>query len=405
MSTAILKFGGSSVADNIKLNVVAEKIISLKEKFENLVVVVSAQGKTTDGLLKEAEELSAIPEEREMDMLLSVGEQITASKLSILLNRMGYKAISLTGWQAGIITNSVHRNAKIEEICTERILKELENGKIVIVTGFQGVDEKNEITTLGRGGSDTTAVALQAGLNADKCYIFSDVDGIYTADPNIIEMARKLNEISFDEMQEIADAGAKVLHNRCIQIGKKFNCNIISKSTFSDNKGTTVCKQIENSEIKSIVKNENLVNIKIEGENRTDNIAKEIYQALLRENIIVEAFKQNDNEKISIEFRIQKTEQNRLFELLESKYPKYSFKKTDITKLSIIGYGITQDNKILNKIMNIFNQNELSFNEVNLTQAKIEIITQKMSDNVVKEMHKQLIENIKKEDNKNANNI
>ena len=223
MSTAILKFGGSSVADNIKLNVVAKKIISLKEEFENLVVVVSAQGKTTDRLLKEAEELSAIPEEREIDMLLSTGEQITASKLSILLNRMGYKAISLTGWQAGIITNNVHRNAKIEEICPERILKELDGKKIVIVTGFQGIDEHNEITTLGRGGSDTTAVALQAGLNADKCYIFSDVDGIYTTDPNMISMAKKLNEISFDEMQEIADSGAKVLHNRCIQIGKKFN--------------------------------------------------------------------------------------------------------------------------------------------------------------------------------------
>ena len=405
MSTAILKFGGSSVADNIKLNVVAEKIISLKEEFENLVVVVSAQGKTTDRLLKEAEELSAIPEERELDMLLSTGEQITASKLSILLNRMGHKAISLTGWQAGIITNDVHRNAKIEEICPERVLKELENGKIVIVTGFQGIDEQNEITTLGRGGSDTTAVALQAGLNADKCYIFSDVDGIYTADPNMIAMAKKLNEISFDEMQEIADAGAKVLHNRCIQIGKKFNCNIISKSTFSNNKGTTVCKQIENSEIKSIVKNENLVKIKIEGENKKDNIAREVYQALLKENIIVESFKQIDDEKTSIEFRIQKTEQNRLFELLENKYPKYNFKKIDITKLSIVGYGITQDNKVLDKIMNIFNKNELSFSEVNLTQSKIEIITQEINDNIIQEMHKQLIEDIKKEDNKYGNNI
>ena len=387
MSTAILKFGGSSVADNIKLNVVAEKIISLKEEFKNLVVVVSAQGKTTDKLLKEAEELSAIPEEREIDMLLSTGEQITASKLSILLNRMGHKAISLTGWQAGIITNSVHRNAKIEEICTERILKELEDGKIVIVTGFQGIDEQNEITTLGRGGSDTTAVALQAGLNADKCYIFSDVDGIYTADPNMIAMAKKLNEISFDEMQEIADSGAKVLHNRCIQIGEKFNCNIISKSTFSDNKGTVVCKKIENSEIKSIVKNEKLVKIKIQGEIKKENIEREIYQTLLNENIIVEAFKQNDEKRIDIEFRIQKAEQNKVQELLTNKYPEYNIKQQDITKLSIIGYGIIQDNEILNKVMNIFKQNELSFTEINLNQYKIEIITEKLSDDIIKEIH------------------
>ena len=405
MSTAILKFGGSSVADNIKLNVVAEKIISLKEEFENLVVVVSAQGKTTDRLLKEANELSAIPEEREIDMLLSTGEQVTASKLSILLNRMGHKAISLTGWQAGIITNNVHRNAKIEEICTERILKELENGKIVIVTGFQGISKTNEITTLGRGGSDTTAVALQAGLNADKCYIFSDVDGIYTADPNIITMAKKLNDISFDEMQEIADSGAKVLHNRCIQIGKKFNCNIISKSTFSDNNGTTVCKKIENSEIKSVVKNENLVKIKIEGENKTDNITKEIYQTLLKENIIVESFKQNDSKQIDIEFRIPKTEQNKVQELLESKYPEYSIKQKDITKLSIIGYGIIQDNKILNKIIDIFNDKGVEFNEINLTQSKIEIITQKIENNIVKEIHKQLIENDEMEVNNYGNNI
>ena len=405
MSTAILKFGGSSVADNIKLNVVAEKIISLKEEFKNLVVVVSAQGKTTDKLLKEAEELSAIPEEREIDMLLSTGEQITASKLSILLNRMGHKAISLTGWQAGIITNSVHRNAKIEEICTERILKELEDGKIVIVTGFQGIDEQNEITTLGRGGSDTTAVALQAGLNADKCYIFSDVDGIYTADPNMIAMAKKLNEISFDEMQEIADSGAKVLHNRCIQIGEKFNCNIISKSTFSDNKGTVVCKKIENSEIKSIVKNEKLVKIKIQGEIKKENIEREIYQTLLNENIIVEAFKQNDEKRIDIEFRIQKAEQNKVQELLTNKYPEYNIKQQDITKLSIIGYGIIQDNEILNKVMNIFKQNELSFTEINLNQYKIEIITEKLSDDIIKEIHKQLIENDEMEGNNYGNNI
>ena len=256
MDTVVLKFGGSSVADNIKLNVVAEKVIKIKKEVKNLVVVVSAQGKTTDNLIKEAQELSAIPEEREIDMLLSTGEQITAAKLSILLNRMGYKAISLTGWQAGIMTNDIHRNAKIEQICTERIKKEFEEGKIVIVAGFQGIDENGNITTLGRGGSDTTAVALQAGLNADACYIFSDVDGIYSADPNMITIAKRLKELSFDEMQEIADSGAKVLHNRCVQIGKKFNCNIIAKSTFTDKGGTTICQKIESTEVKSIVKND-----------------------------------------------------------------------------------------------------------------------------------------------------
>ena len=196
MNTVILKFGGSSVADNIKLNVVAEKVISLKKEAKNVVVVVSAQGKTTNQFIKEAQELSAIPEEREMDMLLSTGEQITA-------------AISLTGWQAGIRTNAVHTSAKIEQICIDRIEQELQKGKIIVVAGFQGLNEKQDITTLGRGGSDTTAVALQVALKADKCYIFSDVDGIYSADPNMITMAKRLDEISFDEMQEIADSRGK----------------------------------------------------------------------------------------------------------------------------------------------------------------------------------------------------
>ena len=222
MNTIILKFGGSSVADNIKLNVVAKKIISLKKEAKNIVVVVSAQGKTTDRLIKEAQELSAVPDEREMDMLLSTGEQVTISKLSILLNRMGYPTVSLTGWQAGIETNKIYGSAKIKKIYIDRIEEELKKGKIVIVAGFQGINENGDITTLGRGGSDTTAVALQAALKADKCYIFSDVDGIYSADPNMITFAKRLDEITFDEMQEIADAGAKVLHNRCIQIGKKF---------------------------------------------------------------------------------------------------------------------------------------------------------------------------------------
>ncbi len=221
MNTVILKFGGTSVADNIKLNVVAQKIISLKKEAKNVVVVVSAQGKTTNQLIKEAQELSAIPEEREMDMLLSTGEQITASKLSILLNRKGYPAISLTGWQAGIKTNNIHTSAKIEQIYVKRLEKELEEGKIIVVAGFQGINENQDITTLGRGGSDTTAVALQVALQAEKCYIFSDVDGIYSADPNMITMAKKLDEISFDEMQEIADSRIRSITQSMHSNGKE----------------------------------------------------------------------------------------------------------------------------------------------------------------------------------------
>lgn len=254
MDTIVLKFGGSSVADNEKLKLVADKIIQLYEKQHNIVVVVSAQGKTTDKLIKEAKELSKHTEDREMDMLLSAGEQMSTAKLSILLNEMGYKAISLTGWQAGIYTNNSNQNALIENIDTSRILKELDQGKIVIIAGFQGINENMDITTFGRGGSDTTAVAIAAALNAKNCYIFSDVDGVYTTDPNKTDQAHKLHALSYDEMIEISSEGAKVLHNRCIEIGDKFKIPIITKSTFNNKPGTVISDIIEENTIKSIVK-------------------------------------------------------------------------------------------------------------------------------------------------------
>lgn len=385
MNTVILKFGGSSVADNIKLNVVAEKVISLKKEDKNVVVVVSAQGKTTNQLIKEAQELSAIPEEREMDMLLATGEQITAAKLSILLNRKGYPAISLTGWQAGIKTNTIHTSAKIEQIYTKRIEEELKKEKIVVVAGFQGLDEKQDITTLGRGGSDTTAVAMQVALKADKCYIFSDVDGIYSADPNMITMAKRLDEISFDEMQEIADSGAKVLHNRCIQMGKKFDCDIIAKSTFSvlNQGGTKICQQIESSEVKSIVKNENLVMITIETEE-----VYAIYQTLLQNNILVEAFEKKEEK---IQFRIKKSERNKVTELLDSLYPDCVMKQEDLEKISIVGFGIVQDNKVLNQIIEILRKDNVGIVDINLTQSKIEILVSKVENQTIEKLHEKLI--------------
>ena len=389
MNTVVLKFGGSSVADNIKLNVVADKVISLKKEAKNVVVVVSAQGKTTNQLIKEAQELSAIPEEREMDMLLSTGEQITASKLSILLNRKGYPAISLTGWQAGIRTNSIHTSAKIERICIDRMEKELEKGKIIVVAGFQGLDEQENITTLGRGGSDTTAVALQVALKADKCYIFSDVDGIYSADPNMITMAKRLDEISFDEMQEVADSGAKVLHNRCIQIGKKFDCSIIAKSTFLNEGGTKICQQIESSEVKSIVKNDKLVMILMEKEgNIEEGEFYNIYQNLLQNNIIVEAFQKQGNQ---VQFRIKETEQNKVQEILESKYITYQIQQKNFVKLSIVGYGITQDNQVLNQVIEILKKRKIEIIDIYLTQSKIEILVKEIENDSVAELHQKLI--------------
>lgn len=254
MDTIVLKFGGSSVADNEKLKIVAQKIIGLYNKGHQIVVVLSAQGKTTDKLIGEAKELSDKTEDREMDVLLSAGEQMSTAKLSILLNNIGYPSISLTGWQAGIYTNNSNQNAMIEYIDTSRIRKELEQGKIVIVAGFQGINENLDITTLGRGGSDTTAVALAAALEAKNCYIFSDVDGVYTTDPNKIENAQKLAALSYEEMLEISSEGAKVLHHRCVEIGEKFKIPIITKSTFNNKSGTMISDIIEENTIKSVVK-------------------------------------------------------------------------------------------------------------------------------------------------------
>lgn len=259
MDTIVLKFGGSSVADNEKMQLVASKIIDLYNNNNNVVVVVSAQGKTTDRLIKEALELTTNPNKRELDVLLSTGEQITISKLSIILNSLGYDAVSLTGWQAGIKTNMINQDAIIESIDTKRIKEELNKRKIVLVAGFQGINDINDITTLGRGGSDTTAVALAAALNANNCYIYSDVDGIYSADPNKVVNAKKIANVSYEEMLEISSEGAKVLHNRCIEVAEKYNIPIETKCTFDNSIGSIVSNKkddIEGSIIKSIVKKE-----------------------------------------------------------------------------------------------------------------------------------------------------
>ncbi len=251
----VLKFGGSSISNNENLKIVANKIIDFKNNNKHIVVILSAQGKTTDKLIHEAYELTEEVDKRELDALVSCGEQMSVAKLSILLNSLGFPSVSLTGWQAGIYTNNTNQDALIETINTERITSELENGNIVIITGFQGINEKLDITTFGRGGSDTTAVAVAAALKAKNCYIFSDVDGIYSSDPNKVQGTKKLTKISYDEMLQLSNEGAKVLHNRCIEIGEKYNIPIITKSTFNDNYGTVISNQkIEKNEIKSIIK-------------------------------------------------------------------------------------------------------------------------------------------------------
>lgn len=322
MDIVVLKFGGSSLANNERLIMVANKIIEKLNK-NKILVVVSAQGNTTDNLLEQAEELKKMTNsqninKRELDMLLSTGEQVSASKLAILLNLMGYKSISLNSYQAGIHTNDNYQNALIKNIDTDRIKRELKEN-IVIITGFQGIDENNNITTLGRGGSDTTAVALAAKLNAKKCYIYSDVDGIYTADPKKIPNANKLKNISYEEMYSLSSEGAKVLHDRCVEIGEKFNVPIITESTFNDRKGTEITHSLENSGVKSIIKKE-------------------------------------------------------------------------LSKISVIGYGISSNDDILKKVFDVSCKNGLEIYNIDISRTKISIIFKGIvNDNVLNQLHDVLI--------------
>ena len=392
MDTIVLKFGGSSVADNIKLNIVARKIIDLYNKDKNIVVVVSAQGKTTDNLLKEAQELSAVPNDRELDVLLSTGEQITISKLSILLDSLGYDSISLTGWQAGILTNNANQNASIQNIDITRIQKELSKRRIVIVAGFQGINEDLDITTLGRGGSDTTAVALASALNAKNCYIFSDVDGVYTTDPNKVSTAKKLEKISYEEMLEIASEGAKVLHSRSIEIAKNFNIPIITKSTFTNAEGTIVQNIIENTNVKSIIKNDDMILINLKYENNSLGLLSKLYNNLLNEGIIPSKFYNNGINNFDIKFLIKLEDLNKFQQLLNKELKTFSSSFSNISKISIVGSGITNDINVLNKSLKVIELNSLDPLDIEVTESKITFIfKEKLNDKILEQLHQKLI--------------
>ena len=384
MDTIVLKFGGSSVSDNINLNIVAKKIIELKEEGNNIICVVSAQGKTTDNLIKEAKELSAVPNEREMDALLSTGEQVSASKLAILLNMLGHKAISLTGWQAGIYTNSDYQSSKIINIDVTRINKELNQGKIVIVTGFQGVDERENITTLGRGGSDTTAVAIAAAIKAKHCYIFSDVDGVYTADPRDVKLAHKLNSISYEEMSYISGEGAKVLHDRCVELAEKYNMPIIAACTFNKNKGTEIADCMEETIIKSIIKNDNILTIQIDGINNQFELLKK----LTKNNIKIGKYN-FENGKLT--FTINKEKRAKLEKILDKEKGQTTIKS--VTKISIVGSGISNHMEILETVLKALEEIKDNIIDIDVSACKISVLFDSLIETkYLNELHNSLLE-------------
>lgn len=377
MDIVVLKFGGSSVANNKNLETVANKIIDFKKRKKDVVCIVSAQGKMTDNLINEAKELSKVPNERELDALINVGEQISASKLSILLNEKGYKAISLNGCQAGILTNNKFQNAKIFNIDTKRIINELDSGKIVVVTGFQGVNENGDITTLGRGGSDTSAVAIASVLKAKNCYIFSDVDGIYTADPNKIDSAKKIKQISYKEMSISSNEGAKVLHDRCVELAEKYNLPIIAGSTFSNENGTIISNDtVEKNEIKSIIQNDNIVYVTVD---------EDVLEKLLKNDI---KFGEYIVEKDKIHFTILKDVKDKLIKVLKN----IKVETIDITKISIIGIGISNNSSILKEIIPTIENIRDNIISIDVSAYKISIQFNKIVDKkYLNEIHKKLI--------------
>lgn len=383
MGLIVQKFGGSSVADTEKLKKVANRIIYEKKIGNKVVVVVSAQGKTTDRLISEEREITENPSKREHDVLVSVGEQITISKLSMLLQEMGHKSVSLTGWQIPIVTNSEFGNSRIRYIHKETITELLETENIVIVAGFQGVDENLNITTLGRGGSDTTAVALAAALEADRCDIYTDVDGVFTADPRIVKDVKKIDNICYEEMLELASLGAKVLHNRCVEIGQKYNVPIYVKSTFEKNSiGTKVSndKSLEDLVISGVAKDDNISRITVIGLDNKIGKTYELFKILSDNNInidiIVQAFGETYSKNIT--FTVKMTDLNRTLKVLNDNKEKINAKEIlhaeNLSKVSIVGVGIANKPGVAADMFEALYEKNINMHMVTTSEIKISVL-------------------------------
>lgn len=348
----VQKFGGSSVADAEKIKKVAKNVIKEKNLGNDVLVVVSAMGKTTDGLVKLAREISENPNPREMDMLLSTGEGVSIALLAIALQEMGYKAKSMNAMQVGILTENIHQNARIKEICTDKIREAFDNDEIVIIAGFQGITEDNEITTLGRGGSDTSAVALAGVLNAKRCDIYTDVDGIYTADPRVVPNASMIKEISYAEMLEMARVGAKVLHPRSVETAQNFDMPIRVRSTFHpENEGSLVTpkKDIESgTHVSGVVADKSQVRVVFSCVPDVPGVAAKLFRRLTEENIsvdmILQSYARRQNKSNDITFTLSEEDYKRagdiLWKIREEIGAIEVHINEDIAKLSIVGAGM-----------------------------------------------------------------
>ena len=385
MALIVQKFGGTSVRDAERVMNVAHIVTDTYKAGNQVVVVVSAQGDTTDDLIEKAKEINENPSKREMDMLLATGEQISISLLAMAIEKLGYPVVSLTGWQAGFETTSAHSSARIRRIEGERLHKELDKNNIVIVAGFQGLSRYGDITTLGRGGSDTSAVALAAALKADLCQIYTDVDGVYTADPRIVKTAKKLDEISFDEMLELATLGAQVLHNRSVEMAKKYNVNLEVLSSLEKKPGTKVKEVIpvEKMLIRGGTRDDNVARIAVIGLPDKPGIAFKVFSLMSKNNINVDIILQSigrDGTK-DISFTVSSDHKDLAVKVLEENKQALEAQAIELNdnvcKLSIVGAGMQTNAGVATTMFEALFEAGININMISTSEIKISVLIDK----------------------------
>ena len=390
----VQKYGGTSVGDLERIENVAKRVARTKKDGNGVVVVVSAMSGETNKLISYAQHFSSNPPKREMDILLSSGERVTSALLSIALNEMGYEAIALTGRQAGMITDSAHTSARIEKIDTSTIEKEIDGGKIVIVAGFQGISKEGNVTTLGRGGSDLSAVAIAGALGANLCEIYTDVDGVYTTDPRIEPKAKKIDKISYDEMLEFASLGAKVLQNRSVELAKKLNVNLVTRSSFNDNSGTLITKEeniMEKPIVSGVALDKNQARITLRGVVDKPGIAAEIFTKLAKDGINVDMIIQNVGEdgSTNLGFTVPRNELDRAKDIMLALNPAKNLEfDNDVVKVSIVGVGMKSHSGVASRAFEALAKENINIEMISTSEIKISmVIDEKYGELAVRALH------------------
>jgi len=394
----VQKYGGTSVGNIERIKAVAERVVKTQKNGNHVVVIVSAMAGETDKLISLATGVSLNPDVREMDLLLSSGERISAALLAIAIREQGLKSMSFTGRQVGILTDSVHTKAKIEKITGERVKRAIEDDIIPVIAGFQGITDTSDVTTLGRGGSDLSAMAVAAALKADLCEIYTDVDGIYTTDPNIVHEAKKLDKISYDEMLELASLGAKVLQTRSVEFAKKYDLPVVVRSSFNDNPGTFVVKEDKEMEkvvVSGIAYDKNQAKITVTAVHDRPGVAAKLFQAIARTNIVVDMIVQNvssDGKATDISFTVPKTDSNKALSLTEGITAEIGAKgvtlREDIAKVSVIGVGMRTHSGVAAKMFETLAMHGINIMMISTSEIKVScVIEAKYTELAVRVLH------------------